>query len=369
MACLSCTDQLQKQRMVDKLITRQLKEEKKTRDEENRRKLVVLLLGTSGSGKTTLMKQTRVITGKGFSKEDRRSYVRAIRHNVLIAIQSLVHGMDELSIEYENPDNEKVWKQIADVSPHTAIGSEEYSLISQLWSDGGVRYKCYGRRREFSFQLIDSAKYFLDNLNRICGNDYIPTEDDVLRVRVFTKCANVEEYSFTQDGIFRKVDVISMAGQCAERPTKWASWFCGVATFLYLVDVSKYDKVMKSPIDGKDMNSLEQSIKLFKDFLDYQLLTHVHDKLMVVLLFNKYDIFEEKITYSHLSDYFPAYEGPKQDSQSAMRFIREMFPTGEIGNAFVHCETLCTINSDNTRNISNMVNTGFNQEVLSKMGY
>jgi len=314
------------------------------------------------------MKQTRAISGQGYSEEDRKSYIRAVHHNVLIAIQSLVLGMDELSIKYENPANEKVWKQIVDVSPHTPIGSEEYSLISQLWSDGGVHYKCYDRRREFSVQLIDSAKYFLDSLERVYDKDYVPTVEDVLRVRVLTKGANVtEEYSFTHG--MSKVDMISMTGQCADRPTKWASCFCGLATMVYLVDISEYDKVVRSPVDGKDINCLEQSRKLFKEFLNYQLLTHTRDKLMIVLLFNKYDIFEEKIRYSHLNDYFPAYEGPKQDGQSAMRFISEMFPTGQIGDGYVHHETLCAINGNNTRGISHMVKTGFDQEVLSKIGF
>ena len=111
-----------------------------------------------------------------------------------------------------------------------------------------------------SRQLINSAKYFLESLDRVYDDDYIPTVEDVLRVHVHTKGTNVEEYSYTQDGI-HKIDVISMTGQCAERLTKWASCFCGVASILYLVDVSEYDKVVRSPVGGQNMNCLERSMQ------------------------------------------------------------------------------------------------------------
>jgi len=370
MACLSCNDQLRKQRRISKFITRQLKEEKKIRDEENKHKLVVLLLGTSGSGKTTLMKQNRIISGQGYTEEDRMEYISTIHTSVLIAVQCLVNGMSHLSIQYENPANEKASKQLADILPYTMISIEHYGLISQLWKDAGVHDNCYSRRREFKNQLIDSAKYLLDNLDRICDHDYVPTVEDMLRVSVpTTKGTNIEEFSFTQDGV-RTINMVTMAGQSAERPTKWASCFCGVATIVYLVDVSEYDKVVRSPIDGKNTNCLEQSRKLFKQFLDYQLLTHTRGKLNIILLFNKYDIFEEKINYSHLTDYFPAYKGPRQDSQSAIRFIHGMFPTGLIGDSFVHCETLCAVDSSNTTNdISEMIKSASNQETLTRMAY
>ncbi|XP_065886671.1 guanine nucleotide-binding protein G(q) subunit alpha-like [Dysidea avara] len=101
------------------------------------------------------MKQTRAISGQGYSEEDRKTYVSAVHQSLLLAIQSLVLGMEQLSIKYENPANEKVWKQTVDVPTHTPIDSEEYSLISQLWSDSGVHNECYGRRREFDVPAVN----------------------------------------------------------------------------------------------------------------------------------------------------------------------------------------------------------------------
>jgi hypothetical protein len=45
--------------------------------------------------------------------------------------------------------------------------------IKTLWKDSGIQ-ECYSRANEF--QLIDSAKYYFDNLDRIAVETYSPTE-------------------------------------------------------------------------------------------------------------------------------------------------------------------------------------------------
>ena len=52
----------------------------------------------------------------------------------------------------------------------------------------------YERRNEF--QLMDSASYFLNDLDRVCAPDFEPTDDDVLRVRVRTTGIVKIEFEF-----------------------------------------------------------------------------------------------------------------------------------------------------------------------------
>ncbi len=58
-------------------------------------------------------------------------------------------------------------------------------------SDPGVR-GCFERRNEF--QLSDSADYFLSALDRISSPGFVPTLEDVLRVRAPT--SGIIEYCF-----------------------------------------------------------------------------------------------------------------------------------------------------------------------------
>ena len=68
--------------------------------------------------------------------------------------------------------------------------------ISLLW-ENSVIHECYHRRREY--QLSDSTVYYLTDLDRIKDKNYVPTLQDVLRVRVPT--SGIVEYPFDLENI------------------------------------------------------------------------------------------------------------------------------------------------------------------------
>jgi len=118
------------------------------------------------------------------------------------------------------------------------------------------------------------------------------------------------------------IHAMEIVNQSLERPNKWISSICSlnrVYSIWFIVDVSKYDVSLQSQTTSI-INYLE-SIKLV-----FQKLCQIHLYYSdVVLCFTKKDIFDEKICCSHLVDHFPAYEGPKQDSKAAIKFIADMF--------------------------------------------
>ena len=71
--------------------------------------------------------------------------------------------------------------------------TEVIQALQHLWSTPSIR-KAYERRNEF--QLIDSASYFLDDLDRVCTPDFEPSDDDVLRTRVRTTGIVKIEFEF-----------------------------------------------------------------------------------------------------------------------------------------------------------------------------
>ena len=79
-------------------------------------------------------------------------------------------------------------EEIGSCPPVEVINSLKY-----LWSTPSIQ-KAYERRNEF--QLIDSASYFLDDLDRICRSDYDPKDEDILRTRVRTTGIVKIEFEF-----------------------------------------------------------------------------------------------------------------------------------------------------------------------------
>ena len=253
-----------------------------------------------------------------FSEEQKKEYVKLVYKNVLEGIKELVLAMKKLSIQYENPANVEVWKQIASIDPSliTELSNDHCSLIKQLWSDNGVCKQCYGRREEFD--LPESAKYFLDALDRISSKWYSPTTEDILRV--YEPTMNNTSHNFP-------IHTIEIVNQSLERPNKWIISICSlnrVYSIWFTVDVSKYDVSLQSQTTGI-INYLESNKLLF------QKLCQIHGYYSaIVLCFTKKDIFDEKICRSHLVDHFPAYEGPRQDSKAAIKFIADMFMKSAI---------------------------------------
>ncbi|XP_030598105.1 guanine nucleotide-binding protein G(q) subunit alpha-like isoform X1 [Archocentrus centrarchus] len=329
--CLS--PEAKEARRINDEIERQLRRDKR----DSRREYKLLLLGTGESGKSTFIKQMRIIHGRGYSDEDKRGFKRLVYQNIFTAMQAMIQAMNTLQIPYKyehNKANATIVSKV-DVEQLVALTNPYVDALKSLWSDLGIK-ECYNRKREY--QLSDSAKYYLDDLDRISDTGYLPTQQDVLRVRVPT--TGIIEYPFDLEGVvFRMVDV---GGQRSER-RKWIHCFEKVTSIMFLVALSEYDQVLA---ESANENRMEESMALFKTIISYEWF----DESSIILFLNKIDLLEEKIMYSHLVDYFPEYEGPPQDVQAGKQFILEMFVSlNPDEKKIIYSHFTCATDTDNVR--------------------
>uniref|UniRef100_A0A8D0FLZ3 Guanine nucleotide-binding protein subunit alpha n=1 Tax=Strix occidentalis caurina TaxID=311401 RepID=A0A8D0FLZ3_STROC len=255
--------------------------------------------GTGESGKSTFIKQMRIIYGSGYT-EDRKGFSKLVYQNTFTAMQVMITAMDAFKIQYTSKENEVSHAQMireVEMDEVTVLERKQVEVIKKLWEDPGIQ-ECYDRRREY--QLSDSAKYYLTDLDRIAMPSFVPTQQDTLRVRVPT--TGIIEYpSDLENTVFRMVDV---GGQRSER-RKWIRCFESVISIIFLVALSEYDQVLA---ECDNENQMEESKILNSS---------------VILFLNKKDLLEEKIMYS--LSYFPEYTGPKQDVKAARDFILKLY--------------------------------------------
>ncbi|XP_050327079.1 guanine nucleotide-binding protein subunit alpha-14-like [Bactrocera neohumeralis] len=306
----------------------------------------LLLLGTGEAGKSTFFKQMHINYGGGFSTAARLEYKRVIHQNILTAMQSMLNAMNVLRISYDKIENALMANSIliANVEAVTEMDDMTLSAIKCLWADTGVQ-QCYERRREY--QIIDSAKYFLDMLDRVTRPGYIPTDDHILRSRVVT--TEIVEHVFdTQQNKTKRTSnkrpllrVIDVGGQRSER-RKWLQCFDEVTALIFLASLSEYDQTLS---EAKGLSRMEESKSLFRAILS----TSYFRKSSIILFLNKQDLLEEKIMTSHLVDYYPEYEGPKQDADSAKYFIRQMFEAMVDKDRKIYTHYTCATDTRNFR--------------------
>ncbi|KAM3836003.1 guanine nucleotide-binding protein subunit alpha-14-like, partial [Diretmus argenteus] len=309
---------------------------------------------TGESGKSTFIKQMRILHGAGYSEADRKSFTRLVYQNIVTAIQALIHAMKTLHIDYiddKNISHAETLSQV-DADQVATLAAWQVEAIRRVWSDHGVQ-RCYDRRREF--QLSDSAKYYLTDMDRITSPSYVPTLQDILRVRVPT--TGIIEYLFDlKTVIFRMVDV---GGQRSER-RKWIHCFEKVTSIVFLVALSEYDQVL---YESEKDNRLEESKALFKTIVSYPWFK----ESSIILFLNKTDLLEEKITHSHLADYFPAYTGPQRDAEAAKKFILQMYVQQHVGHQkSLYNHFTCATDTENIRIVFKAVKDTLFRDNLEK---
>lgn len=290
----------------------------------------------------------RIIHGNGYNERERRSFTPYIHSNTLLAANTLCSAMAKLGISYQNFDNIRYGKLILsqEGSVYTWLTQEVTRAIKCIWSDENVQY-VFSRRVEFD--LLDSAKYFLDSLDRITSHDYVPSDQDILRVRIPTTGVQ-ESFFHLQSVTFRIVDV---GGQRSER-RKWIHCFDSVTSIIFLASLCEYDQLIddpltirtncspslsspssgiSSPSSGISSNSssyksspskiprMEVSLALFSTIVS----STVFQRTSFILFLNKKDLFEEKITKSNISCYYPEYTGPEKDATAGRKFIQNLY--------------------------------------------
>ncbi|CAF99559.1 unnamed protein product, partial [Tetraodon nigroviridis] len=333
----------------------------------------LLLLGGGESGKSTIVKQMKIIHEDGFSGDDVKQYKPVVYSNTIQSLAAILRAMDSLGIEFGDKDRKAsltfvpfetfahtprtgrspsltqaverfcsffadsadaklvcdVVSRMEDTEPYSA---ELLTAMKRLWADAGTQ-ECFSRAREY--QLNDSAKYYLDSLDRIGAADYQPTEQDILRTRV--KTTGIVETHFTFKNLhFRLFDV---GGQRSERK-KWIHCFEDVTAIIFCVALSGYDQVLH---EDETTNRMHESLMLFDSICNNKFFIDTS----IILFLNKKDLFAEKIKKSPLTICFPEYTGANT-YDDATAYIQVQFESkNRSPNKEIYCHLTCATDTGN----------------------
>ncbi|KAN0127181.1 G-alpha domain containing protein [Lactarius tabidus] len=209
----------------------------------------------------------------------------------------------------------------AGTRPATAIAAEaadegqrvlfecQYDL-TQLWASMRVREILALRR----VRPEEESGFFLNDLDRVTGYNYVPTDDDVLRARL--KTIGVSEYKFEMEAGDQGTQwrIVDVGGS----PT-WVPFFDNVEAIIFLAPISAFDQVLA---EDPKVNRLEDSVLLWKGICQNKLLA----KVDLVLFLNKCDILHRKLESGiRLARYVKSYDDRPNDMETASKYFRGKF--------------------------------------------
>lgn len=281
----------------------------------------LLLLGTGESGKSTILKQMKIIANaekniEGLSDEEKKSQIDIIRNNVLDSVEAILDAATTFTLHYADKEG----KEAQERCRANLLGARDYTVqvaedVAVLW-DHPITKEVVARKHEFQF--LDSAPYFLSKAEKLVGEDYLPSDDDVLRARSMT--TGIVTFPFevknkNGKGSF-EFELIDVGGQRTER-RKWIHCFEDVTAVLFIISLSDYNQTL---YEDENTNRMQESEKVFGQMLN----NFFFKNTSFIVFFNKVDLFREKLKTAPITIAYKDYLG-KQDYDEALKFIRNKF--------------------------------------------
>jgi hypothetical protein len=153
----------------------------------------LLILGPSDCGKSTLLKQLKIAYAGGFTDIEKEQAKLSIRKSCFEALSLIV---TKLSQGKESSDlMEKYEDLTAPRSSYQTAEQDEINLMKSCWEEQSVKLFYSSRGHD----LPETTDYFLDQLDRVMSNSYIPTNDDILKLRIVTQSVSDNVFMLGKD--------------------------------------------------------------------------------------------------------------------------------------------------------------------------
>jgi len=298
----------------------------------------LLLLGAGDSGKTTLVKQMKILFESGFSQTERESFKTIIHANIMTSMRCILSSLHKAGktalFSEENLKSLELFLA-KEVLVCCEINEEIGGMIRNLWKEESVRNTFF----QSAFQslidpsILETSNYFFESIDRISSRDYLPSDEDILRARA--KTTGVHEIKFQIESTC--YSVTDVGGQRTER-RKWIHCFSDIQAIIFCVSMIEYNMLL---IEDVTVNRMVESLSLFGEVCN----SAYFSQTCMILIFNKYDLFQQKIKSVDLNMCFPEYNGGC-DEEKGLEFMKKKFvglnqSTREV---YVHVTSATTSN-------------------------
>jgi GTPase SAR1 family protein len=263
------------------------------------------------------VKQIKIIHGVTWSAEELDAYKRIIRGNYVNGLQEVVQAAQRLGLKIapENTDHEK---HIAALRARTVeLTPDLLTHIQALWNDPAVQDVVKNHSEQIT---ITHLPYFFEHIQRISADDFVPTDEDILRCRQRTAGASSTTV-YIEKNYFEFFDI---GGQKPER-AKWESVINEhkFSSVIYFVASDEFD------VEDEDREfqrtKMEISRFVFSEIVNSNMLDA---DVPIILFVNRQDLFTQRFNddhgYQQFQAIFPNYTGGR-DAQAGLAYVKDLF--------------------------------------------
>ncbi|KAH7330741.1 guanine nucleotide-binding protein alpha-2 subunit [Rhizoctonia solani] len=290
----------------------QVQIELKAQTKKEHSQVKVLLLGPSDSGKSTILKQMRIIHNDKFTPQEIESYRQLVFNNIVRGAVMLSDALPAMGMQLL-PENERfveTLRNVSDLQDGEVYPEELLQPLQDLWGDLGAQ-KGWSRANEAA--LPENLEYFFGDLPRVFQPGYLPTTQDIIWCRAPT--TGTAERMFKLRG--KELNLVEVGGQRFAR-RQWVHCFHDVPAIMFVVSLSGYDQCM---FENPGVNRMKDAMDTWNVICDSKYFRSTN----IILLFNKDDLFSEKVKKSPIKRYFSDYEGPEGDAVAGRKYFLRQF--------------------------------------------
>lgn len=291
----------------------------KTDFDKSNRVIKLLLLGAGESGKSTIFKQISIINGKEPTKEELEENVPVVHMNIFNNILLLLEYSVENGLDFGDMKQD-VDEFMQKYDKNSELTAEAVQLIKAFWnSDWGQQAWTF----RADYQILDALEYFMEHIDRITSDDYLPTKADFLHSRI--RSTGIVTANYKMKGA--NFQILDVGGQRNER-RKWIHCFDNVTAIIFVAAINEYDQKL---YEDSKTHRITEALNLFQEQLDNPLF----EKTPIILFLNKIDLFKEKLAKKPLESVYPDFQGPyydpakggkqKQAEKAAQEYMKEKF--------------------------------------------
>jgi len=184
----------------------------------------------------------------------------------------------------------------------------------KLWEDSKVQ----ALLKSAEIKLEEQPGFFLDQIERLTRENYVPRPEDVLKARVTT--IGPEEHIVVAEGgpdASKRWTIYDVGGSQSQRAA-WAQFFDDVNVIIFLAPMSAFNQVLA---EDESINRLTDSLRLWQAICGNKILANVE----LILFLNKLDLLEAKLGSGvEFSSFVTSYSG-ENTTKSVAKYLLDVF--------------------------------------------